>query len=138
MKRDPTLAFLAGWLVPGLGHLMMGKPRKAMFFFASLASLHAAGYVLADFRWVRYEDNMFYWVGRWGSGLSWAATWLVESNPPRNAVPMEYYEVGLLYMCAAGLLNVILMLNLLGSPSPQPGSPAPEPENSAPPAAPQP
>ncbi|NUN48602.1 MAG: hypothetical protein HUU15_07220 [Candidatus Brocadiae bacterium] len=115
-RRDPTLAFLAAWILPGLGHLLLGKPRKALFFFVSLSGLYALGYLLADFRFVRFEDNQFYHVGRWGSGLTWAATWLVEKNPPRGVIPMEHYEIGLLYMCSAGLLNVVLMLNLLGAP----------------------
>jgi hypothetical protein len=115
MRRDPSIALLLAWLVPGAGHLWLGKPRKALFLFASVCALYLAGYLLADFRFVRWDDNPFYYLGRWGSGLTWLATWLVRDNPPRGAVPLEYYETGLLYMCSAGLLNAVLVLNLLAS-----------------------
>ncbi|MCE9581423.1 MAG: hypothetical protein K8T20_02785 [Planctomycetes bacterium] len=113
MKRDPSIAIALAWLVPGLGHLYMGRPKKALFFFLALTLTYLAGYVLADFRFVRFDDNPFYYVGRWGSGLTWVATWLCGDAGPRGFSPMELYEPGLLYMCSAGLLNVVLVLNIL-------------------------
>ena len=113
MKRYPLLAIALAWFVPGLGHLFLGRPRKALFFFATLTFTYILGYVLADFRFVRYDDNPFYYVGRYGSGLTMLATWLIRDNGPRGISPLEYYEPGLLYMCSAGLLNVVLVLNLL-------------------------
>jgi hypothetical protein len=113
MKRDPILAVALAWLLPGLGHLLLGRPRKALFFFVTLTLTYVLGYVLADFRFVRYDDNPFYYVGRYGSGLTMLATWLIRDNGPRGISPLEFYEPGLLYMCSAGLLNVVLILNLL-------------------------
>ena len=128
MKRDPSIAIVLAWLVPGLGHLYLGKPGKALFFFLALTLTYAAGYMLADFRFVRYDDNPFYYVGRWGSGLTWLLTSFVIENPPRRISPLEFWEPGLLYMCAAGLLNVVLVLNILqGRTLDEPASPPPPP-----------
>ncbi|MBI2923677.1 MAG: hypothetical protein HYY18_21685 [Planctomycetes bacterium] len=129
--RDPSIALVLAWLVPGLGHLYLGKPKKALFFFLTLSLVYLAGFVLADFRFVRFDDNPFYYVGRWGSGLTWVATWLTTNNPPRGTTPLELYEPGLLYMCSAGLLNVVLVLNILsGTHASEPAksdAPAPPP-----------
>lgn len=132
LHRDPSIALVLAWLVPGLGHLYLGKPRKALFFFLTLSLVYLAGFVLADFRFVRFDDNPFYYVGRWGSGMTWVATWLSANNPPRGVSPLELYEPGLLYMCSAGLLNVVLVLNILAGTQP---APAPKPEEPAPPPA---
>jgi len=132
MKRDPLIAIALAWVLPGLGHLFLGRPRKALFFFATLTLTYLLGYVLADFRFVRFDDNPFYYVGRYGSALTWFATWLIRDNGPRGITPLEFYEPGLLYMCAAGLLNVVLVLNLLSlkevpADSPQQGDAPPAP-----------
>lgn len=124
MKKDPFIALALAWLVPGLGHLFLGRPKKALFFFAALTLTYLAGYVLADFRFVRIDDNPFYYVGRWGSGMTWLATWLIRDNGPRGFSPHEFYEPGLLYMCSAGLLNVVLVLNILGLKDPAPAAAA--------------
>lgn len=138
MKRDPFIAIALAWLVPGLGHLFLGRPRKALFFFLALTLTYLAGYILADFRFVRMEDNPFYHVGRWGSGMTWLATWLIRDNGPRGFSPHEFYEPGLLYMCAAGLLNVVLVLNIVGLKAPAEGSAPPAGTPATPPAPPQP
>lgn len=124
-KRDPILAFALAWLVPGLGHVYLGKVKKGLFFFATLVLTYALGYVLADFRFVRFDDNPFYYVGRFGSGLIWLATWLIRDNGPRGVTPLQFYEPGLLYMCAAGLLNLVLVLNIAAGRQEPAAPPAP-------------
>ena len=39
----PALALLAGWLVPGAGHLVAGKPFRAALLFVSVVSMFAIG-----------------------------------------------------------------------------------------------
>ena len=54
------------------------------------------------------------------------ATWLCRNNGPRGFSRMEFYEPGLLYMCSAGLLNVVLVLNILAvktDEAPKPAEP---------------
>ena len=113
MRKDQTLALALAWLVPGLGHLYVGKPRKALFFFVTLTLLYVVGYVLADFRFVRLDDNPFYYVGRWGSGVVLLSTQFAIDHAPRHSMPLDFWEPGLLYMCASGLLNLVLVFNVL-------------------------
>ena len=41
--RDPTVAALLSWLVPGLGHLWQGRRRKGWLFMGSLVGTLVAG-----------------------------------------------------------------------------------------------
>lgn len=120
---DPLLAMILGWCVPGLGHWLMGSRGKAVFFFVMIMSTFAAGVWLADFRNVKYDDNEFYWVGQLGCGAILMIANVFVGYPPAGKMPIEWYEIGLLYICVAGMLNVVLLLNLFNPPpKPQPAA----------------
>ncbi len=40
---SPTLVLLAGWLIPGLGHLLLKKPVRAALLFVSVVAMFAIG-----------------------------------------------------------------------------------------------
>lgn len=134
-------AYVVGWMVPGAGHFMMGRRHKGLIFFGLLAGVYVFGLFLSNFRMVGFEDNPFYYVGQFGSGLTLLVGGLLEFEKasPRAGLPLSWFDVGLLYVCAAGLLNYIIALNALeirapaarGTPS---VSAAPEPPATTPPA----
>lgn len=113
---DPLIALALGWCVPGAGHWVLGQRGKAIFFFAAIMLTFAAGVALADFRNVKNEDNEFYWVGQLGCGLILFIANAVVGYVPAGKVPIEWYEIGLLYICVAGMMNVVLLLNLFPAP----------------------
>ena len=45
-RVSPTLALLAGWLVPGAGHLLLGKWIRALLLAASILGMFAIGIAL--------------------------------------------------------------------------------------------
>ena len=108
------LAFWLAWLVPGLGHLVIGHVRKAVFFFCVVAGLYVFGLYICGWRPVDFDDNPFYYVGRVGSGATLLFGWLlgVEKSFPRVDLPKSWYDPGLLYVCVAGLLNLVIMLSV--------------------------
>lgn len=112
-KRKYAVAFLLAWMVPGWGHLFLGQWKKALFFFATLGSLYLAGLWLTGFRTVGFDDNPFYFVGQFGSGLTALLGVLLGGVKafPRADLPLGLYSPGLLYICISGLLNVVIMLN---------------------------
>jgi TM2 domain-containing membrane protein YozV len=105
-------AFVLGWLIPGLGHMFLGRRGKGLFIFLVLTSTFLAGMLLADFRGVTFDDNLFYFLGRYGSGLTLGLNLIVVSSVPRGLITPRLYEVGTLYMSLAGLLNVFVLFNL--------------------------
>jgi hypothetical protein len=113
-----------GWLIPGAGHAWLGRVRKGALFFVLIAGLFAAGCLLAQGRTVTFDENPFYHIGQIGSGLTLGVTqWLASDGlPPMNGSSRPEADPGLLYMSVAGLLNLLLVLNLfdllLGAPRP--------------------
>ena len=107
--HDPLVSILAGWLIPGAGHIVADKIKKGIFFFL-------AGLLLADFRTVRYSDNPFYYVGQVGSGLNLLLTALCTDLKPQGRMPQIYFEPGLLYMSVSGLLNILVIMAIHQTP----------------------
>lgn len=125
--RRQGLAFLAAWLVPGLGHVLVGKPKKALFFALALGATYVFGLWLSGWRAVSFADNPFYHVGQYGSGLT-SLLGVLLGDPkafPRDDMPKSWFDPGLLYVCAAGLLNLVVTLNILDIRPPAPRDPAP-------------
>lgn len=110
-----SAAFLAAWLVPGAGHVVMGKWKKGLFFFAILAATYAFGMHIAGWRPVSFDDNPFYFVGQYGSGVTLLVAKLrgVEKAILRPEIHPSWFDPGLLYVCVVGLLNLVIMLNIL-------------------------
>ncbi len=114
-ERRQGLAFLAGWFVPGLGHVVAGKWRKGAFLFGLLAVTYLFGLWLSGWHTVSFDDNPFYHVGMYGSGLTTALGFLLGDPKafPRDDIPKAWFDPGLLYVCVVGLLNLVMMLSLV-------------------------
>jgi hypothetical protein len=106
-------AFWTSWFIPGLGHVIMGRWRKGLFFAAALLFLQGFGLWVCGGRVVGFDENPFYYVGQFGSGMtSLGGLLLTSARPFRADLPLSWYDPGLLHVCVAGLLNVVLMLNV--------------------------
>jgi hypothetical protein len=106
------LAAIACWAVPGSGYFILGKKYKALLLLCSVVFLAVAGIMLADFRDVRFLDNPYYYLGRFGSGFMWLAAILFLGEAPRGIVPDQYFDFGHLYLCVAGVLNLVIALSV--------------------------
>jgi hypothetical protein len=137
-----SLAFFAAWLLPGAGHMMLGKWKKGLFFFALLGGAYAFGMYIAGWRPVSFDDNPFYFVGQYGSGATLLVAKLRGSEKAvlGQGIHPSWFDPGLLYVCVVGLLNLVLMLNVLDvktANAPAPAVPAPAPPAAVPPPAPE-
>ena len=110
-----ALAVWAAWLIPGLGHLVLGQIRKGLYFAGVTAFLLVTGLWICGWRTVSFDDNPFYYVGQFGSGVTWLLGSLLgtEKSFPRSDLPAAWYDPGLLYVCVAGLLNLVMVLSAL-------------------------
>ncbi|MBI4835565.1 MAG: hypothetical protein HY811_12200 [Planctomycetes bacterium] len=106
------LAAIACWLAPGSGYFILGKKCKALFLLCSVIFLAVAGIILADFRDVRFLDNPYYYLGRFGSGFMWLASVSFLGESPRGIIPDQYFDFGHLYLCVAGVLNTVIALSV--------------------------
>lgn len=114
-SRRQGLAFIFAWMIPGAGHVFLGKWKKGLFFFAILAVTWLAGMAIVGFRAVSFDDNPFYYIGQFGSGITTllAQTVSKEKAFPRPEIHPGWFDPGLLYVCVVGLLNLVLVLNVL-------------------------
>jgi hypothetical protein len=108
----PALVLLAGWLVPGAGHLMLGKWGRALLLFVSILGMYLIGLGMAGKIYTPNTGDMLDmlgFVGQLGMGLlyllarifGWGATSVL------NTVA----DYGTKFLVVAGLLNVIAAID---------------------------
>jgi hypothetical protein len=105
---SPALALVAGWLVPGAGHLLLGKWVRAGLLMVSIVGMFAIGIALAG---KVYTPNtgepldMLGFAGDLGSGgLYLLARLLGWGQAPVLVAVADY---GTKFIVVAGLLNIV-------------------------------
>jgi hypothetical protein len=104
----PALVLLVAWLVPGAGHLLVGKWIRALLLFGSILGMYLIGLGLAG---KVYQPNtgdildMLGFVGQLGMGalymlarvFGWGASSIVNTLA----------DYGTKFLVVAGLLNIV-------------------------------
>jgi hypothetical protein len=126
-ERIKGVAFFVGWLVPGAGHVLLGQWKKGLFFFLILGATYLFGSWIAGFRPVSFDDNPFYFVGQYGSGVTMLIAKLrgAEKAVVGPSLHPSWFDPGLLYVCVVGLLNLVVMMSVLDAKVPAPAAAAP-------------
>ena len=111
--RSPWLVAVLAWLVPGLGHVMLGRRRTGMAFAAIVTLTFLAG-VSFQGRLYSVEPGQPLTIlatfAVYGSGiLNLVARGL--SDNPGGAILSPTYEYGCAYLLTAGLMNLLLVLD---------------------------
>jgi hypothetical protein len=105
---SPTLALIAGWLIPGAGHALLGKWTRAILLATSIFAMFAIGVALQG---KLYSPNtgepldMLGFVGDLGSGLLYLVSRLLGWGQAPVLVAVADY--GTKFIVVAGLLNII-------------------------------
>ncbi|HZN61094.1 MAG TPA: DUF6677 family protein [Planctomycetota bacterium] len=118
--RRTGAAFFLAWFVPGAGHLLLGRPVKAAVLFLILSTLYVTGLWLSGWKLVSFDDNPFYYVGQFGSGITMALGRLLAEPKgyPSDAFPTKWIDPAMLYVCVAGLLNVVVTVGVFDAARP--------------------
>jgi hypothetical protein len=107
-RVSPTTALIAGWLVPGAGHLLLGKWIRAILLMASVVGMFAIGIALKG---KLYSPNtgepldMLGFAGDLGSGLLYGLARLLGWGQAPVLVAIADY--GTKFIVVAGLLNIV-------------------------------
>ena len=110
----PTLVRLcvAAWLVPGLGHLLLRKPWRALLLFASITIMFALGLAMQGQFFSSSSASFLETLGYYGElcvGLAMpAAKFFGYSGGDPFFVSADF---GTAYLVAAGMLNVLSVLD---------------------------
>lgn len=109
---------LASWLVPGGGHYLLGRKPQAVVFFLTVTITFFAGMYLCDFTNVSMTRHPYYFLAHIPNGgqtiLAAAATSDLHPVTVPRHFGMETGEIGVLYSAVAGLLNLIVIMDVFG------------------------
>jgi hypothetical protein len=126
-KKAPPLLLAAAWLVPGVGHWLLGKRRRALVFFAVVVCAFATGVAIngelgtprpgEPFSWlatIACLGNGLLYVVRlvWANGLrgllAALALGLAGGGDPVSVV----FAYGTTELYTGGLMNLLLVLDV--------------------------
>ena len=105
---SPVVALVAGWLVPGAGHLLLGKRVRAALLMVSIVGMFAIGIALQG---KVYTPNtgepldMLGFAGDLGSGVLYGLARLLGWGQAPVLVAVADY--GTRFIVVAGLLNIV-------------------------------
>ena len=140
--KNPGLAALLAWLLPGAGHLYQGRTAKGLIFMICILGTFLYGLYLGQGRVVfvygQWRPEMFRWpyLCQMGAGLP-ALPAVVQAKltdtplfggwymPPRDEFELNqlhkdlhrYFELGTVFTMIAGLLNVLAIYDAFGGPA---------------------
>ena len=111
MKSRTITAVVLAYLVPGLGHLYLGRRARAITFFCILMILFAIG-LLVDGRLYSPEPgnilSLLATIGSMGLGAPWFIARMSGTHGDITSITFEY---GTAFILSAGLMNLLLMLD---------------------------
>jgi hypothetical protein len=105
------VACLAGWLVPGLGHLLLRRWTKAAVYFLCVAGLACAGLLMRGGVFAAGAEDMFDRLGFFadiGTGVFYFLAHNIQTAGPDVAHASGDYGTRL--FATAGMLNFLTML----------------------------
>ncbi len=105
-------ATVAGWLVPGLGHLMLRKWGRAAVYFLCVGILAVAGLALRGNIFSSHESDAFGVLGflaDLGAGIFYFVARFIENGGPD--VSHAAGDYGTRLFATAGVLNLLCALD---------------------------
>ena len=107
----PAFAVGATWFLPGLGHFLQGRKRRAALVAGLLIGLFLLGTFFAEGSNLSRDRHFYYWAGQFFLGLPAMATEILSGRPAVSS-DIEFMDVGLLFASMAGLLNILAMMDV--------------------------
>ncbi|MGA7156783.1 MAG: DUF6677 family protein [Acidobacteriaceae bacterium] len=108
----PIVVLLAGWLVPGAGHFLVGKWVRALLIFAAILTMYTVGLALAGQIYLPNTGDildMLGFVGQLGTGLLYVLARIFGWGAASYINTLADY--GTKFLVVGGLLNVIAAID---------------------------
>lgn len=106
------LLYAAAWLVPGLGHLWLGRRQKGLVFLVALPAMFAFGLALEGrlfpFVWAEPLVALAAVADLW-AGLPYFIAWGFGAGA--GLAPAVTFEYGNAFMITSGLLNALVIID---------------------------
>src|SRR5271169_736270 len=110
-QRMGVVAAIAGWVVPGLGHLMLRRWSKAAVYFLCVGGLACAGLAMRGGVFAAGAEDLFDRLGFFadlGAGVFYFLAHQIQAAGPDVAHATGDYGTRL--FAAAGMLNFLTVL----------------------------
>lgn len=140
LTRQPFLAALAAWALPGLGYWVIGERTRGWTVGVTVLLMFVAGLLIGgvrsleppldasgqhpsfNFGRLKQEIAEKPWyvaqalTGPIGIGTSYASAWAGRADPATGKTPGDLSharvnEIGVLYMAVAGMLNLLAIID---------------------------
>ena len=105
---SPAVVLFAGWLIPGLGHLLLKKPVRAALLFVSIACMFVIGMELQGKVYTPGTGDPLDLLGfaaDLGSGAFYIVTRMMDLG--HSSVQIAIADYGTKFIVVAGLLNIV-------------------------------
>ena len=105
---SPAIALLAGWLIPGLGHLLLKKPIRAALLFVSIVAMFAIGIALEGKVYTPNTGDpldILGFAGDLGAGGLYILTRMLDLG--HSSVQIAIADYGTKFIVVSGLLNIV-------------------------------
>lgn len=102
------LCLVAGWLIPGAGHLLLRKPIRALLLFLAIVTMFSIGIALEGKVYVPNTGDLLDilgFVGQLGSGILYLLARMLDWGHASAQIALADY--GTKFIVVAGLLNVV-------------------------------
>lgn len=121
---NPTAA-LAAWLVPGLGHYLLGQRKRGVILCVSIGLLWLGGVLIGGVSALDRQEHRYWFLGQMLVAPSVAVSYYqghlktyagAHLPGPQNQYQPSYgraNEQGVLYTALAGLLNLLAIIDVL-------------------------
>lgn len=114
MKGRTFLAVLLAYLVPGAGHLYLGRRGRAITFFCIVVLMFLIGIVIDGDLYTLGHSNgsilrLLAALGSLGAGVIY---WIANAMGVHGDVTSITFEHGTAFTITAGLMNLLLMLDV--------------------------
>ncbi|MBI3668935.1 MAG: hypothetical protein HY237_04035 [Acidobacteria bacterium] len=107
-----TVVAVAGWLVPGLGHLLLRKWTRALVYFLAVGTLAVTGLALRGNIFSALGGDAFDMLGflaDLGTGVFYLVSRIIENGGPD--VSRAAGDYGTRLFATAGVLNLLCVLD---------------------------
>ena len=109
----PAAAVLFGWLIPGAGHVSQGRVARGLFCFLLITGMFVLGCLLAEGTNLDRTRHFYYWAGQTMLGPMAFVAEFFSGHPAMEMRP-RYSDAGVMLASVAGVLNVLLLLDVYG------------------------
>lgn len=125
---NPGPAFF-GWLVPGLGHWVVGQRRRATIIGLSIALLWVLGLLVGGIGVIDHRQHRFWFLGQSLIAPSIGVNYATQKIKTTQSIPTpagdepvyqpsfsRIHEQGVLFTALAGLLNLLAVIDVACRP----------------------